>query len=93
VIDALTDTTMETAVALLPLPQRTRDALVNRSGPGRLLGCVEAIEQGHFNQAARQLEHPARDYGTALAWANETMKELRASEGLDLEDADDGELI
>src|SRR5947209_14097096 len=41
VLDALLDTDMETAVALLPLPPRMRDALVNHSGPGRLLECVE----------------------------------------------------
>ncbi len=76
VVDALTDTTMETAVALLPLPQRTRDALVTRSGPGRLLECVEAIEQGQFGRVARRLDHPARDYASALAWANETAKGL-----------------
>lgn len=76
VLDALTDSTMETAVALLPFPQRICDALVNRTGPGRLLDCVEAIEQGDFGHAARQLEHPARDYGAALAWANDTAREL-----------------
>ena len=74
VVDALTDTTMTDAVDLLPLPPRMRDALINRSGPGRLLDCVEAIEQGFFGQATRQLAHPARDYANALAWANETMR-------------------
>ena len=78
VLDALTDTSMEIVVTMLPLPQRTCDALVNRDGAGRLLDCLEAIENGHFNRAARQLDHPARDYVTALAWANDTANEFLA---------------
>ena len=79
VLDALLDTTMEEAVAELPFPQRLRDALVNHTGPGRLLDCVQAIEHGHFNSSARQLDHAARDYVSALAWANDVAKELRSA--------------
>jgi len=79
VLDALLDTTMEEAVAELPFPQRLRDALINHSGPGRLLDCVEAIEHGHFNRSARQLDHAARDYVGALAWANDLAKEIRST--------------
>jgi c-di-GMP phosphodiesterase len=78
VLDALTDTTMETALAALPFSPRLRDALLNHSGPGRLLDCVQAIEQGHFNRSARQLDHAARHYVEALSWANDIAKELRA---------------
>jgi len=81
VLDALLDTTMETAVALLPLPPRMRDALVEHSGPGRLLDCVQAIEQGHFNPVVRQLDHAARHYVAALGWANDTAKGLLLDTG------------
>jgi len=81
VLDALLDTTMETAVALLPLPPRMRDALVAHNGPGRLLDCVQAIEQGHFNPVVRQLDHAARHYVAALAWADDTAKGLLPDTG------------
>ena len=67
---------METAVTLLPLPPRMRDALVSHNGPGRLLDCVQAIEQGHFNPVVRQLDHAARHYVAAVGWANETSRGL-----------------
>jgi EAL and modified HD-GYP domain-containing signal transduction protein len=81
VLDALLDTTMENAVALLPLPPRMGEALVARDGPGRLLDCVQAIEQGHFNPAVRQLHHAARSYVGALTWADETYKALLLDTG------------
>ena len=81
VLDALMDTSMETAVRELPLPPRMRDGLIKHTDGGRLLDCVEAIEHGHFNPAARQLDHAARHYVSALAWANETASEL-AREGV-----------
>jgi c-di-GMP phosphodiesterase len=80
VVDALTDTDMKKAVSLLPFPARIRDALVDHSGPGRLISCVQAIEQGHFNRVARQLSHPARHYTQALAWANDIVRELKSVE-------------
>ena len=76
VLDALLDTTMESAVALLPLPPRMRQALVAHDGSGRLLECVQAIEQGHFNLVVRQLDHATRNYVAALAWADDTSKTL-----------------
>ncbi len=80
VLDALMDTTMETAVESLPLPPRMRDALIKRTDGGRLLDAVEAIEHGHFTPAARQLPHAARHYVTALAWANDTASELAVTD-------------
>jgi c-di-GMP phosphodiesterase len=80
VVDALTDTDMKKAVNSLPFPPRIRDALVDHSGPGRLISCVQAIEQGHFNRVARQLSHPARHYTQALAWANDIVRELKSVE-------------
>jgi c-di-GMP phosphodiesterase len=79
VLDALLDTDMESAVALLPLPPRMREALVNHSGPGRLLECVEAIEQGSFTALVRQLDRATRHYVAALAWAEDTRRGLRQS--------------
>jgi c-di-GMP phosphodiesterase len=78
VIDALTDTDMKTAVKTLPFPQRMRQALVDHSGGGRLIECLQSIEQGNFGRVTRQLAHPARDYTDALAWANEIVRELKA---------------
>ena len=89
VLDALMGTPMETAVSMLPLPQRLRDGLVTGGGPGRLIECVTAIEQGHFNNLARQLDHTARHYVAAIAWANDAVKDLAA--GTDYED--DEELV
>lgn len=82
VLDALMDTSMETAIESLPLPPRMRDALVKRSGGGRLLDCVEEIEHGHFTPAARQLKHAAREYVTAISWANQTSRQLSDADRL-----------
>jgi EAL and modified HD-GYP domain-containing signal transduction protein len=76
VLDALLDTEMETAVALLPLPPRMREALIAHNGPGRLLDCVQAIEQGNFSPLVRQLDHATRHYVAALAWADDTSRGL-----------------
>ncbi len=78
VLDALLDVKMETAVALLPLPPRMRDALVSHKGPGRLLDCVQAIEQGNFKTVVRHIDHATRHYVAALAWADDTSKGLLA---------------
>ena len=77
-IDALTDSDMKTVVRSLPFPQRMREALADHSGGGRLIECLQSIEQGNFNRVARQLAHPARDYTDALAWANDIVRELKA---------------
>jgi EAL and modified HD-GYP domain-containing signal transduction protein len=78
VIDALTDTPMQTALTLLPFPRQMSDALIDHSGPGRLLDCVQAIEHGDFHLAGQLLQHPARHYIYALAWTNDTAKHLIA---------------
>ncbi len=76
VIDALTDRPMASVVQTLPFPEAMRDALVRRSGPGRLLDCVEAMETGDF-AGARELVADAPDhYLDAVAWTNETARHL-----------------
>ncbi len=76
VIDALTDTPMQTALKHLPFPRQMCDALIDHSGPGRLLDCVQAIEHGDFQKASHLLQHPARHYLESLAWTNDTAKHL-----------------
>jgi EAL and modified HD-GYP domain-containing signal transduction protein len=79
VLDALMDTSMRTAVEALPLSPRMRQALVEHTGAGRLVNCVEAIEHGYFDPAERQLKHAAADYIEALGWATEMASELVAA--------------
>src|ERR1700748_3596004 len=62
VVDALTHMPMKDVVKQLPFPQRLSDTLINRSGSGRLITCLQAIEQGTFGRAARELDHAARHY-------------------------------
>ncbi|MGZ4169359.1 MAG: EAL and HDOD domain-containing protein, partial [Solirubrobacteraceae bacterium] len=72
VVDALTDTPMATVVQALPFPEAMRQALINRSGPGRLLDCVEAMEVGEFARARQLVPDASEHYLEALAWTNET---------------------
>jgi c-di-GMP phosphodiesterase len=76
VIDALTDRPMASVVSSLPFPPAMRDALVNRTGPGRLLDCVAAIEEGEFRRARTLVPGAPELYLDALAWTNETAKHL-----------------
>jgi EAL and modified HD-GYP domain-containing signal transduction protein len=76
VIDALTDQPMATVVRSLPFPQEMCDALVMRSGPGRLLDCVEAMEEGEFRRARNLVPSAPEHYLEALAWTNDTARHL-----------------
>jgi len=76
VLDALNDTTMYSAVKDLPLTQEMHDALVHRTGAGRLLSCVTAIETGEFEQAEAIESDAFRAYIDSIAWSNETAKQL-----------------
>lgn len=76
VIDALTDRPMASVVSSLPFPPEMRDALVNRTGPGRLLDCVAAMEAGEFRRARALVANAPEHYLEALAWSNETAKHL-----------------
>ena len=76
VIDALTDRPMASVVSALPFGPEMRDALVNRTGPGRLLDCVVAIEEGEFRRARALVPSAPEHYLDALAWTNETAKHL-----------------
>ncbi|MGH2896087.1 MAG: EAL and HDOD domain-containing protein [Solirubrobacteraceae bacterium] len=76
VIDALTDRPMASVVESLPFPQAMRDALIHRTGPGRLLDCVAAMEEGEFGRAQRLVASAPQNYLDALAWTNETANHL-----------------
>jgi c-di-GMP phosphodiesterase len=79
VLDALTDTSMYTALQNLPLTPATRDALISHSGPGRLLDCVMAIEGGDFDRAGEILPGAAEHYLQAVAWSNNAGAQLLAA--------------
>lgn len=76
VLDALTDISMYTALQELPLTPSMRDALIHHTGPGRLLGCVMAIEQGEFARAADIVPGASQYYLDAVAWSNDKGKQL-----------------
>ncbi|HZU40689.1 MAG TPA: HDOD domain-containing protein [Solirubrobacteraceae bacterium] len=71
VLDALTDTSMYTALQSLPLTPAMQDALINHAGAGRLLDCVMAIEDGNFDHARRILEDAPYHYLEAVSWSND----------------------
>ncbi len=75
-IDALTDRPMASVVRSLPFPQAMRDALIDHTGPGRLLDCVAAMEVGEFRRARRLVPSAPEHYLEALAWTNETARHL-----------------
>jgi c-di-GMP phosphodiesterase len=72
VVDALTDRPMANVVGSLPFPEAMRDALINRTGSGRLLDCVAAMEEGEFRDAQQLVASAPEHYLEALAWTNET---------------------
>ena len=76
VLDALTDTPMRIALQSLPLTPSMRDALIEHTGPGRLLDCVIAIERGDFDHADEILEDASQYYLDAVAWSNDAGKQL-----------------
>jgi len=76
VLDALNDTPMHTALQDLPLTPSMRDALIDHSGPGRLLDCVTAIEQGEFEHANRILADSSEHYLESVTWSNDVGREL-----------------
>jgi EAL and modified HD-GYP domain-containing signal transduction protein len=77
VMDALTDMTLQDALAAVPFPDDMREALVDHTGPlGRLLGAVIALEEGNFDLAEALYEHSGELYMDALAWADATVAAL-----------------
>ncbi|HEY3771831.1 MAG TPA: EAL domain-containing protein [Solirubrobacteraceae bacterium] len=77
VMDALTDSTLQDALAAVPFPTDMREALVDHTGPlGRLLGAVIALEEGSFDLAEALYEHSGEIYMDALAWADATVAAL-----------------
>jgi EAL and modified HD-GYP domain-containing signal transduction protein len=76
VLDALNDTTMYTAIKDLPLTQELHDALVHRTGAGRLLDCITAIESGEFEEAEKIERDAFGAYIDSIAWSNATAKQL-----------------
>ncbi len=71
VLDALTATPMYTAIADLPLAPTLHDALINHSGPGRLLDSVFATEAGEFYRADDIITNSSECYVDAVAWSND----------------------
>ena len=71
VLDALTDTSMHTALQSLPLTPGMRDALIHHAGAGRLLDCVLAIEAGDFERASAVISDGAEHYLEAVVWSND----------------------
>ena len=67
---------MRTALEGLPLTPWLREALIERTGGGRLLTCVMAIEQGRFQQAAQILEASSEHYLDAVVWSNDAANQL-----------------
>lgn len=78
VLDALTDTTMHTALENLPLTPALHDALVLHTGSGRLLDCVMAIEEGSFDRASEIEQDAAEHYLEAVSWSHEAAALLAA---------------
>ncbi len=76
VLDALTDTSMHTALRNLPLTPSMHDALTDHTGPGRLLDCVTAIEGGDFDHANEILVDASDYYLESVTWSNDAAKQL-----------------
>ena len=76
VLDALIDTSMDTALQNLPLTPSMRDALSDHTGAGRLLDCVQAIEHGDFEQANQILDDCSQHYLESVAWSDDVAKQL-----------------
>jgi EAL and modified HD-GYP domain-containing signal transduction protein len=76
VLDALTDTSMDTALQDLPLTPSMRDALIDHTGAGRLLDCVTAIERGDFEQANQILADCSQHYLESVAWSDDVAKHM-----------------
>ena len=75
VLDALTDAPMRTIADSLPFPAHIHDALVDHTGAGHLLDCIEAIERGEFDQAIEVAE-PSRHYLESVVWAEDKAKHM-----------------
>jgi EAL and modified HD-GYP domain-containing signal transduction protein len=76
VLDALNDTSMFTAIKDLPLTPRMHDALLHRTGAGRLLDCVTAIEHGQFGQAEAITVDASSVYIDSIVRSTETAVQL-----------------
>ena len=71
VIDALMDSTMQTALEPIPFPPDMVQALIARRGEkGRLLDCVVALEAGDFESARSVLYCSGELYLDAVRWAD-----------------------
>lgn len=76
VLDAVTDTTMHAALQSLPLTKTLREALLDNTGPGRLLECVRSIEAGEFEQAHGMIAGSPERYLDAVLWSNDAARML-----------------
>jgi EAL and modified HD-GYP domain-containing signal transduction protein len=83
VIDALTDTPLEEALAPIPFPDDMHAALIHRTGEmGELLNAVMAIECGDFALAGDLVRGGADIYLAALGWADEAERQLATEAAL-----------
>jgi EAL and modified HD-GYP domain-containing signal transduction protein len=79
VVDALTDTPIQEALAPVPFPDDMHAALIDRAGDmGDLLDAVIAIETGDFERAEGLVPGGADLYLSALGWADEAERQIAA---------------
>jgi c-di-GMP phosphodiesterase len=77
VLDALTDSPMDEALASIPIPNDMRTALTSRIGQkGALIECVTALEAGDFEVAHSIFDGADELYVQALVWANRAAEAL-----------------
>jgi EAL and modified HD-GYP domain-containing signal transduction protein len=80
VLDALMDTTMESALALLPLADEIKAALLMRAGTmGRILQTVLAYEAGDWDDIPATAVNPrvlTQTYLEAVVWADQVTAKL-----------------
>jgi c-di-GMP phosphodiesterase len=78
VLDALTDTAMHVALRNLPITPDLRNALTDHTGAGRLLDCINAIENGDFDRADEILPSSPEHYLESVAWSTDAARQLIA---------------
>lgn len=82
ILDAMTNSTMESVLLKLPLAEDLRTALLERSGPiGEILECTLAYERGEWSQVAYgnlTRSQIKRAFLEAVAWVERVDKELDA---------------
>lgn len=82
ILDAMTNSTMESVLLKLPLADELRTALLERTGPiGEILECTLAYERGEWSRVAYgnlSRSQIKRSFLEAVAWVERVDKELGA---------------